>query len=637
MTQNLPASGSPPMIGQRLSSQEWQAYINAFPLPASCTRLVLHHTYVPNQAQWNGISSMRGMQRYYASLGWTSAPHIYVAPDGIWLFTPLDRVGIHAGTGNSGRSNGVFWYSIGLEMVGDFDKVRPSGAVWEQTKVVIGSISRKTGITPRRLVSFHRDYTNQKSCPGWAVTKEWVWAEVEAWMNGTNTTPNLPIGTPGTLNPNDEQVLEELLNESYSRRSNGYNSDWAFHQVAVDRKLGVPLAPTNSITVDGKEWRFQVFAKDTLYCEEPHWGDVKLLSESMGGSIPPTGLERGLLEASYLAGGAPFNINEVFHHYAFAARLGPPIGPITTLTIGGQQYRVAPFALDTLYAPLNDPNSIQQLSRLAATTDQRDLQIREAILGELYRRAGTSYQPTWAFHQAARNYNIGAPLSGDYRVRINNLDYNIQIFALDTLYNIVPNWSDVRRLSDLIPSPVQASLLAQAGARLTARSAPAFDKDAVLEPPSTPFKLLQYTPESFAFSSRQRSRIQLIVIHGDKRSKEEALASITALESEYAPHYYIDTKGEILQVVRDEHAAWHSGMGAWKGRRQNINRISLGITLEDRGENRSQSEALAWLIEQLCERYQLPADAVFTWNEFPEHSRLERFETSLDWLNLKVR
>lgn len=229
MTQNLPASGSPPMIGQRLSSQEWQAYINAFPLPASCTRLVLHHTYVPNQAQWNGISSMRGMQRYYASLGWTSAPHIYVAPDGIWLFTPLDRVGIHAGTGNSGRSNGVFWYSIGLEMVGDFDKVRPSGAVWEQTKVVIGSISRKTGITPRRLVSFHRDYTNQKSCPGWAVTKEWVWAEVEAWMNGTNTTPNLPIGTPGTLNPNDEQVLEELLNESYSRRSNGYNSDWAFH------------------------------------------------------------------------------------------------------------------------------------------------------------------------------------------------------------------------------------------------------------------------------------------------------------------------------------------------------------------------------------------------------------------------
>jgi N-acetylmuramoyl-L-alanine amidase CwlA len=634
MTQMFSTSGTPPMIGQRLSSQEWLAYINAFQLPASCTRLVLHHTYVPNQAQWNGLTSMRGMQRYYAGLGWTSAPHLYVAPDGIWLFTPLDRVGIHAGTGNSGRSNGVFWYSIGLEMVGDFDKVRPSGAVWEQSKAVMGSISRKTGIAPRRLISFHRDYTNQKSCPGWAVTKEWVWAEVEMWMNGTNANPNLPIGTPGTPSPNDEQVLEKLMNESYSRRSNGYNSDWAFHQVAVERKLGVPFAPTNDINVDGKDWRFQVFAKDTLYCEVPNWGDVKLLSETMDGSIPPTGLARGMLEASYLAGGAPFDINEVFHHFAFAVKLGPPIGPITTLAIAGQYYRVAPFAVDTLYAPVNDPSSIQQLSRLAASTDQRELQIREAILAELYRRAGTTYQPTWAFHQAARNYGLGAPLSGDYRVRINNNDYNIQIFALDTLYNIVPHWGDVRRLSNLLPSQAQPSLRAREEASLTAKSGPAFAKDAVLEPPSTPFVLLQYTPESFAFSSRQRSRVQLIVLHGDKRSSQEALASITALESEYAPHYYIDAKGEILQLVRDEHAAWHSGMGLWKGRRQNINRISIGVTLEDQGEKRTQIAALRWLIGQVRERYSLDEDAVFTWDSFPEHSKLESFETSLDWLEL---
>lgn len=170
------------MIGKRLTTEEWLAYIDSFPLPASCTRLVLHHTYIPNQAQWQGITSMRGMQRYYAGLGWSAAPHIYVAPDGIWLFTPLDTVGVHAGKGNSGNTNGAFWYSIGLEMVGDFDKARPSGAVWEQTKAVIGSISRKTGIAPHKLVSFHRDYTNEKSCPGWAVTKDWVWDEIEAWL-----------------------------------------------------------------------------------------------------------------------------------------------------------------------------------------------------------------------------------------------------------------------------------------------------------------------------------------------------------------------------------------------------------------------------------------------------------------------
>jgi hypothetical protein len=106
---------------RRLSLDGWASYIAAYQFPWRLpSRIVLHHTWKPTEASWAGYATMRAMQRYYAGLGWTSAPHIYAAPDGIWLATPLGRIGIHAGTGNGSVAQG--WYSIGLEMVGDFDQ-----------------------------------------------------------------------------------------------------------------------------------------------------------------------------------------------------------------------------------------------------------------------------------------------------------------------------------------------------------------------------------------------------------------------------------------------------------------------------------------------------------------------------------
>ncbi len=55
-----------------------------------------------------------------------------------------------------------------------------SGPVWENTKAVLGELSRRLSIPPRQLLSFHRNYTNQKSCPGWAVTPDWVYGEIES-------------------------------------------------------------------------------------------------------------------------------------------------------------------------------------------------------------------------------------------------------------------------------------------------------------------------------------------------------------------------------------------------------------------------------------------------------------------------
>jgi hypothetical protein len=134
VSSNDPTTGVPPMIGRVLTISEWLAYVASYGFgQVAPSRAVVHHTWRPTTAQWAGMRSMQALQRFYAEKGWTAAPHLFVAPDGIWLFTPLRDVGIHAGTGNSGYSNGKFWYSIGVEVVGDYDRVRPSGAVWDNT------------------------------------------------------------------------------------------------------------------------------------------------------------------------------------------------------------------------------------------------------------------------------------------------------------------------------------------------------------------------------------------------------------------------------------------------------------------------------------------------------------------------
>ena len=86
------------------------------------------------------------------------------------------------------------------------------------------------------------------------MTKDWIWGEVDAWLANRPAPTPPPPGPIGTPTPSNERLLETLMNETYSRRSDGYNSDWAFHQVAVQRGLGAPIARINDINVDGKNW-----------------------------------------------------------------------------------------------------------------------------------------------------------------------------------------------------------------------------------------------------------------------------------------------------------------------------------------------------------------------------------------------
>jgi hypothetical protein len=475
---------------------------------------------------------------------------------------------------------------------------------------VLGGLSRRLSIPPRRLISFHRDYTNQKSCPGWAVTKEWVFGEIDAWLSGQAPPPPPLPGPIGQPTPEVEHLAEMLLEQSYSRRGEGYNADWAFHQYAMQNGLGFPIGRSAQLQADGKRYAYQPFARDTLYNEIPNWGDVRRLTDLLAGSIPPAGLGRALLEATYRAGGAVFHPDWAFHQYALSGRLGPPIGESTTLVVDGIQYAYQVFALDTLYNRVPNWSDVRRLSALAGATTPAQLRLRDALLGATYRAGGASYHPDWAFHQLARAWNLGAPLSDSYRVASDTAQYAVQVYATDTLYSVVPKWASVSRLTALFAPP--AAVLGAQAAESAALSQAAGAK---AEPDPAPFHIVQYSPAtalSTAFGPRHGSKIRLIVLHGDAGPATQALAAMTALGAQTTAHYYITSGATIYQLVDDQFATWHTGMGVWDGRQQNINPISLGLMVERNpaGPIQDQLAALAWLVDTLRARYGLPIGAV---------------------------
>jgi hypothetical protein len=614
---DFPTTGMPPMIGRRLSIPEWLDYVAHYDFGRIApSRLVLHHTYIPNEQQWRGLASMQGMQNYYRGLGWTAAPHVYSGPDGIWLFTPMSQVGIHAGTGNSGTVGGQFWYSIGLEMVGYFDTVRPAGAVWENAKAVMGGLSRRLGIPPEQLISFHRDYTNQKSCPGWAVTKEWVFAEVNAWLNNRPPPPPPPPPPPGWPPPELEELIELLTNESYKARGDGYSASSAIITFAVQNNLGFPVARLGQLTADGKSLQFQPFARDTLYLEVPDYGEVKRLSALLGGSIPSGGFARALLDASYQACGAVFHPEWAFHQYAVTNNLGPPIGDSARITVGGAAYSFQAFAVDTLYNLVPNWGDVRRLSQLATATDPAQVQLREALLAETYKKGGAVYHPEWAFHQLARRWNLGTVISGNYTATAGGKQYALQVYATDTLFNLVPNWKDVKRLSEVArPGATKPAVL---GAEPGAPPVAAVLADGTLfEPPDAAHRVVRFRPYHAVPAARSRGRqtVELIVLRDERGPAERRMAQMVLPGARRTPHFYVARDGTTYQLVDEGLAARWAGLAVWNGRRRNLNPISIGVAVERApgGPPEAQRAALERLLARLRADYRLPKRAVVRW------------------------
>jgi hypothetical protein len=225
------------------------------------------------------------------------------------------------------------------------------------------------------------------------------------------------------------------------------------------------------------------------------------------------------------------------------------------------------------------------------------------------------YRPDWAFHQLGLKLALGAPLGKADPVAMDASQYNFQVYATDTLYNLIPNWSDVKRLSELVATgPRRAVLSAEATNRRNA----VLSADVKYDPELKEHYVVRYRVPGMgpsAYTSRGKAKISVIIVHATSGPTEAALERMTAPGAKSMSHYYIADDARIYRLLSDRQAAKHAGMATWNGSRCNMNRISLGISVERsrRGFSPKQLAALHDLIRTLRATYDIPANAVMRW------------------------
>jgi hypothetical protein len=130
--------------------------------------VVVHNTGIPTFADWHRVSGerrMQALQSYYRDdQGWSGGPHLFVADDVIWVFTPLWLPGVHSPSWNA-----ISW---GVEMVGDYETEPLGAALYQNTASALATLHDALGIDPG-TIRFHKEdpETTHRSCPGRAVIK----------------------------------------------------------------------------------------------------------------------------------------------------------------------------------------------------------------------------------------------------------------------------------------------------------------------------------------------------------------------------------------------------------------------------------------------------------------------------------
>lgn len=168
------------IVGKGFNATDFQQYVQTIKMGAWHPQfIVLHNTYRPRLSDWHevpGLQRMQNLERYYRDTQhWSAGPHLFVADDLIWVFTPLDTPGVHSPSWNA-----ISW---GVELVGDYSTEDLSLGVQENTVQALAALYAFSGLTPDRM-RLHKDNprTTHKDCPGAKILKNDVIGLVTACL-----------------------------------------------------------------------------------------------------------------------------------------------------------------------------------------------------------------------------------------------------------------------------------------------------------------------------------------------------------------------------------------------------------------------------------------------------------------------
>jgi hypothetical protein len=147
--------------------------------------VVLHNTAVPTFAKWHNVSGdqrMQNLEHYYRDQQkWSAGPHLFVADDLIWVFTPLNTPGIHSPSWNA-----VAW---GVELVGDYSVEPLSSAVRQNAISALATLHSLLGLDPSGLRLHKEDPKTTHNCPGNKIMKADFQEAILAQLGTNEHTP----------------------------------------------------------------------------------------------------------------------------------------------------------------------------------------------------------------------------------------------------------------------------------------------------------------------------------------------------------------------------------------------------------------------------------------------------------------
>lgn len=185
-----------PAVKSYFSQELFGAYIKTLSWPAwRPSKIVWHNTAAPSLEQWQksaeadrakglvpGITRIKNLETYFRDQNhWSGAPHLFIAPDFIWVFNPLTSPGVHSPSFNT--------TSIGIEMVGDFareddgtgDGLRVKNNTIYATAMLCstigidpssGEVDAKTGVATGAIFIHKQDLKTKHDCPGEHIARD---------------------------------------------------------------------------------------------------------------------------------------------------------------------------------------------------------------------------------------------------------------------------------------------------------------------------------------------------------------------------------------------------------------------------------------------------------------------------------
>ena len=158
------------IVGRGFTKEDFRTYVDTLDFSVWTPQFaVLHNTQIPRLDQWHDVPGdrrMLGLQSYYRDeQKWSGGPHLFVADDLIWVFTPLTVPGVHSPSWNE-----VAW---GVETVGDYDTEELPQSVFENVIAALSTLYKAVGLNAKTL-RFHKEdpATTHRGCPGKNLVKQ---------------------------------------------------------------------------------------------------------------------------------------------------------------------------------------------------------------------------------------------------------------------------------------------------------------------------------------------------------------------------------------------------------------------------------------------------------------------------------